>query len=104
MSEEDVKLRQAGREFAMKLPPGGRAVITMHVTAPDFKPSSNVVVLEESDLQPAEVLLTGWIPQYVAEFADGFALVEEGWQKTADKGMEVVWVKPDRPNPADQPA
>ena len=102
MSEENVKLREAGREFAMKLPPGGRAVITFHVTAPGFKPSSSVVVLEESDLQRAEVLLTGWIPQYVAEFADGFRLVKKGWQTTADNGVEVVWMKPDRPNPADQ--
>ena len=102
MSEENVKLREAGREFAMRLPPGGRAVITLHVTAPGFKPSSHVVVLEESDLQRAEVVLTGWIPQCVAEFADGFKLVQEGWQATADNSVEVVWMKPDRPNPADQ--
>ena len=85
----------------MKLPPGGRAVITFHIEGAGFKPVSTMVRLEESDLQRAEVVLTGWIPQVLSEVDGKFIDVAGSWQVVADNGVEVVWKRPDRPNPRD---
>ena len=99
MNKEDEAVRKAGRALSIQLPPGGRAVIVMHVNSPSFVPATTVLQLEESDLERATVVLTGWIPNVVAEVDGKMVPVGKSWQ-TVENGVELVWMKPKRPNPA----
>ena len=108
VNKETEAVREAGREFAMNLPPGGNAVITIHLASPSFGPSTMMIRLEESDLERASVLLKGWIPQVLVspsrrEGVPDRDLISmaESWQVGEDNGIEIVWKKPQRRNPAE---
>ena len=108
VNRESDAVREAGREFAMNLPPGGSAVITIHMASPSFGPSTMMIRLEESDLERASVLLKGWIPQVLVSpstkegVSDRELISMAGsWQVGEDNDIEIVWKKPQRRNPAE---